>query len=91
MMLTVYSKNNCVHCAKAKLQLSNMDIKFNEINVDEDPDAMEFIVSEGHRTMPQIYINGKVFVEGGAVGLQKLSEETIRNRIDTASFSGFKL
>ena len=61
-MLTIYSKNNCGYCVQAKSLLKNNDIPFEEINIEEDADQMQFILSEGHRTMPQIYKDGKLFV-----------------------------
>lgn len=64
----------------AKSLLENRNIEFEAINIEEDESAREFILSEGHRTMPQIYENGKLYVEGGFQGLkQKLDEQ-----IDTA-------
>lgn len=76
-MLTVYSKDNCPYCVQAKNLLTKRNIVFEEVRVDLDPDARQFIVNEGHRTVPQIYHNGKLFVEGGYTGLAKLTEDQI--------------
>ena len=46
-----------------------------EINIEETPSAREFILSEGHRTVPQIYQDGKLLVEGGFMGLSKQSPD----------------
>lgn len=73
-MLTVYSKNNCPFCDKAKNLLKLKDIKFEEIRIDLDDEAKQFIINEGHRTVPQIYQNGELFVTGGYTGLTKLTE-----------------
>ena len=43
--------------------------------------AREFITEQGHRTVPQIYFQGKLFVEGGFQGLSKLSTDEIRTRM----------
>jgi len=80
-MLTVYSKNNCPFCVQAKTQLTNADITFTEINIEEDVEARDFIIGQGHRTMPQIYKDGKVFVEGGAQGLAKLSKVELKEKV----------
>jgi glutaredoxin 3 len=74
-MLTVYSKNNCPFCVKAKHLLETKGIAFEEVKIDETPAAREFVVAEGHRTVPQIYKDGKLLVEGGYAGLEKQSEE----------------
>jgi glutaredoxin 3 len=77
-MLTVYSKNHCPFCDQAKALLKNKDIPYEEVKIDESPEAREFIMAEGHRTVPQIYKDGKVFVEGGFQGLRKLNEDQLK-------------
>jgi len=76
-MLTVYTKNNCGYCMMAKSLLKNKNIEFEEINVDLNKDARDFLVSGGHRTMPQIYENNQLYVHGGYEGLKKKLEEKI--------------
>ncbi len=80
-MLQVYSKAHCPFCDQAKALLKNKDIPFEEIRIDESTDAREFIMAEGHRTVPQIYKDGKVFVEGGFQGLRKLTEDQLKAAI----------
>ena len=79
-MLTVYSKANCPFCDQAKNLLKLKNIEFEEVRVDLVPEAREFIVNEGHRTVPQIYKDGKVFVQGGYQGLAKLTESELKER-----------
>jgi glutaredoxin 3 len=79
-MLTVYSKANCPFCDQAKSLLKLKNIAFEEIRVDENPDARQFIVSEGHRTVPQIYKDGKLFVQGGYQGLVRLTESELKEK-----------
>ena len=74
-MLTVYSKDNCPFCDRAKNLLRLKGIDFEEIRIDLDPTAKEFIISEGHRTVPQIYRNGELFVAGGYNGLARLTDD----------------
>ena len=78
-MLTVYSKNNCPFCDKAKHLLKTKNIAFEEVKIDEDQTAREFLIGAGHRTAPQIYLDDKLFVEGGFQGLQKLTDEELKN------------
>ena len=68
----VYSKNMCGYCVQAKNWLKNKGIEYKEINIEEQPEAREFVISEGHRTVPQIYIDGKSM--GGYTELVKLDE-----------------
>jgi glutaredoxin len=76
-MLTIYSKAACSFCDQAKALLKSKDIPFTEVRIDEDQSAREFIVSEGHRTVPQIYKDGKLFVKGGFQGLRALNNEEL--------------
>ena len=74
-MITVYSKNNCPFCVQAKNLLTNKGIDFKEVKIDEDSDAKDFILSKGHRTVPQLYRDGDLLVEGGYQGLAKQPAE----------------
>jgi len=74
-MITVYSKANCPFCVQAKNLLTLKGVVYEEIRIDQDTEAREFIVGEGHRTVPQIYQDGKLLVEGGFQGLSKQPEE----------------
>jgi len=74
-MVTVYSKNNCPFCVQAKNLLKLKGVDYTEIKIDEDSSAKEFVLSEGHRTVPQIYKDGKLLVEGGYQGLAKKDPE----------------
>jgi glutaredoxin 3 len=74
-MVTVYSKNNCPFCVQAKNLLKLKGVEYTEIKIDEDSSAKEFVLTEGHRTVPQIYKDGKLLVEGGYQGLTKQSAE----------------
>ena len=76
-MLTIYSKSNCPFCDQAKALLTSKNIPFEEIRVDENITAKEFILSQGHRTVPQIYKDGVLFAEGGFAGLRKLNEQQL--------------
>ena len=71
----VYSKNMCGYCVQAKNWLKNKGIEYKEINIEEQPEAREFVISEGS-TMPQIYIDGKSM--GGYNELVKLDESTFK-------------
>ena len=81
-MLTIYSKNNCPFCVMAKNYLKSKNINFREINIEQDAEAREFIIQQGLRTMPQIFMDGKIFVEGGWTGLSKMSAEEILSEIE---------
>ena len=79
-MLTVYSKNNCPFCTQAKNLLQLKGIEYQEIKIDENPEARDFVLAEGHRTVPQIYKDGVLFVQGGYQGLSRLTESELKEK-----------
>jgi len=81
-MITIYSKNGCPFCVRAVDLLEGYDIEFCEVKIDEDNLAKDFVVGEGHRTVPQLYVKDTLLVEGGYDGLSKVPEELIRARVD---------
>ena len=54
-MLTVYSKNNCPNCVKLKNQLNAWNVEYTEQNIEENMDARNFLVDQGHRMAPVLY------------------------------------
>lgn len=80
-MLTVYSKTVCPYCVNAKNLLKARGIDFLEVNIEEDAAAKDFMVSQGHRTVPQLYLNGELFVEGGWTGLSKLTPNELNEKL----------
>jgi len=80
-MLTIYSKPACPFCEQAWQYLHSQAVQFEVINVMEDADALAFIKAQGHRTVPQIYKDGELFVEGGWMGLSKLGRHKLLEMI----------
>ena len=73
-MLTVYSKNNCPFCDRAKALLESKDIPFRVIKMEDEPDARGFLMDQGLRSVPQIFKDG-VLLPGGYQGLAGKDEE----------------
>jgi len=91
-MITLYSKPLCPYCDMAKHYLKKNEIEYEEIRVDTNPEAREFLLSEGHRTMPQIYHNGKLLVAGGGQALVRMNPNTVKELIgEVVDVSDFKL
>ena len=67
-MIKIYSKNSCSFCVRAKQYLESKNIIYEEVNIEQDLEARQWILEQGHRTVPQIYINDQL-VEGGFNGL----------------------
>ena len=74
MTLTVYTKNHCPFCDRAKSLLESRGVAYNTINLEEQPDARDFLVDQGLRSVPQIF-NGTTLLQGGYQGLAAQTEE----------------
>lgn len=58
--ITIYSTGWCPYCQRAKQLLSQKNLAFNDINVEDDPKFREEMVQRsGRRTVPQIFIGDK--------------------------------
>ena len=73
-MITVYSKNNCPFCDRAKALLESKGIEFKTVMMEDNPDAREFLMDQGLRSVPQIFKDG-VLLPGGYQGLAGKDEE----------------
>ncbi|MGN9846622.1 glutaredoxin family protein [Nonomuraea sp. H19] len=65
MALTVYSTTWCGPCKRLKAQLAREGIRFDEVDIERDPSAAEFVMSvnNGNQTVPTVVIdtpNGRV-------------------------------
>ncbi len=64
MALTVYSTTWCGPCKRLKSQLKREGIVFDEVDIESDPSAAEFVMSvnNGNQTVPTV-----LFPDGTAV------------------------
>lgn len=79
--ITVYSKKVCPFCVAAKEKLDRWGFEYTEVDVEDDEQALEFIKSAGHRTVPQIYIDNKTYVPDGCSGLTVIGKEGLEKLI----------
>ena len=56
----IYTRDWCGFCGAAKSLLSEKGVKFEEIDLGENPEKLkEMIEKSNRRTVPQIFIDGK--------------------------------
>ena len=62
MTITIYSKNNCIYCNKAKALVKNLGLEYEENKLEEfdSPQAMLEDIGKNVRQMPQIKIDGEL-------------------------------
>jgi glutaredoxin len=56
--VVVYSKASCPQCVKVKNELTLKAVEFVEVRVDLIPEMRDFLLREGHRSVPQVYVDG---------------------------------
>lgn len=54
-MYVIYGRPDCKYCDAAVGLLKDVGVWFKYINISVDQEAKEFLLREGHRTVPQIY------------------------------------
>jgi len=71
----VYTTSYCPYCTRAKSLLKSKGVAFEEIDVSGDAALREKMIemSGGRRTVPEIFINGKII--GGYDELRALEAE----------------
>jgi mycoredoxin len=61
-MLKMYTTTWCPDCVAAKNVLRQRQVHFEEVNIERDPQAAEFVMSVngGRRSVPTLVLNGDV-------------------------------
>ncbi len=75
MSIDIYTSRSCPYCIRAKSLLKSKGVKFNELEVDGNPELIAESVkrSDGMRTVPQIFIEN--FHVGGYDNLVNLDKD----------------
>ncbi len=71
--VVVYSTTWCPDCVTAKTVLKAMDVEFEEINIEEHPEAVSKVLAlnNGNRSVPTIvFPDGSVLTEPGVMELR---------------------
>lgn len=54
MSITVYTKHHCPQCRMTKRMLNNMHVDFDEINLDDHPEAIDEVKQLGYKAAPVV-------------------------------------
>jgi glutaredoxin len=81
-VITLYTKTPCPYCEQAKVWLKRNNIEYQTVDINSNRAAKDFLVSSGHKTVPQIYVGTRLLVEGGFEGLSKQTPQQLRENID---------
>lgn len=58
MKVVVYSKTNCPQCVVVKRELTLKGVTYEEVNIEQDKDVARWLVGQGHRQVPVVYVDG---------------------------------
>ena len=58
MKVTVYSKNNCMHCKMTKRFLSEHNVEFEERNINQHPEYVSYLKDKGFQAVPVVEAPG---------------------------------
>ena len=59
-MITIYSKPNCMACNFTKKYLNDKGVKFKEIDVFKDAEALAMLRDEGFSQIPVVSMDGNI-------------------------------
>lgn len=82
-MIEIYSQQGCAHCEHAKNYLRSHGLDFTEIDITNNDAARQFLRDQGHRSLPQIYHDGRLLIPGGWTRLNTMTKNDILHMINT--------
>jgi glutaredoxin len=83
--LILYTQNDCLYCEIMKAKLKDWGYNWDEVNISYTPGSKDFMKSEGHRTVPQLYhFNTHV----NKVDTADFTKEMLEEAIDPDQYSG---
>ena len=80
-MLKLYTKDRCFYCKNLKKRLDEWGFEYVEINVEHDPQALEYFQQKGYKTVPQLYYNSTNIQQGESTALTKSIIEERMERV----------
>jgi mycoredoxin len=83
MALTVYTTTWCGPCKRLKAQLTREGIAYQEIDIERNPDAAEFVMSvnNGNQTVPTVVVESAA----GRVALTNPSVTEVKRLLGSAA------
>jgi glutaredoxin len=54
----VYTKTNCPQCVVVKNKLALRGVDYEEINIEKDATLRAWLIGQGHRSVPVVYVDG---------------------------------
>lgn len=64
MELVLYTKDNCIQCKMTKRFLEQNHIDFEERNISNQPEYIDYLKSQGFQSVPVLENNSKPIING---------------------------
>ncbi len=64
MNVKLFSKNNCMQCKMAKRFLTENDVTFEEINIDDQPEYLDYLKEHGFQSVPVVLSDATAAIIG---------------------------
>lgn len=64
MKLDLFTKNNCVQCKMTKKFLKQHNVEFEEHNISENPEYIDYLKNKGFQAVPVLEENDSPIVNG---------------------------
>jgi len=80
-MIKIYTKTTCPYCDQAKQLLEAFGFEYESVNIEQDTNARTWLLDQGHKSVPQLYINDKL-LEGGFNGLQSVGKTGVQQLLE---------
>ncbi|MDR7345658.1 glutaredoxin-like protein NrdH [Pantoea alhagi] len=58
MLITIYTKNNCMQCTATKNIMDKQGLAYQLVNLDDEPAAIENLKALGYRQLPVVMADG---------------------------------
>ncbi|GAO99881.1 glutaredoxin-like protein NrdH [Fructobacillus ficulneus] len=62
--VTVFTKNNCIQCKMTKRYLDGINVAYQEINIEEQPEYLAQLKDAGFKQTPVVQIEGQEAFSG---------------------------
>ena len=73
MNVKIFSKNHCMQCKMVKRFLTENQIAFEEVNIDEQPEAVDWLKAQGFQSVPVITSDAETVIGFRPDQLRKLA------------------
>lgn len=80
-ILTLYTKPGCQYCTAAKQYLDQNGINYNEVDVTQHEDKIEWLRNQGFKTLPVIFAGEEPLINGGWNALKTMRKHEIIERL----------